>query len=128
MENLGENPISRIIVDSAFKVHSSLGPGLFEGVYETCLKHELKKQKLKVESQVQCPVFYEGEKIELGYRLDLLVEDKVIVELKCVETILPIHEAQLLTYLKLCDKKLGLLLNFNVVLFKNGIKRMVNKL
>jgi GxxExxY protein len=126
--NITENDLSKIIIDSAFKIHSSLGPGLLEGVYEGCLKHELRKRGLQVDAQVQCPVYYGGEKIELGYRLDLLVENKVILELKCVDRLLPIHEAQLLTYLKLCNKRLGLLLNFNVVLLKNGIKRMVNKL
>lgn len=120
------NDISGKIIECAIKVHRILGPGLLESTYEACLVHELRKAGLKVESQVFLPVFYEGIEIDAGYRLDILVEDVVIVELKAVEGILPIHEAQLLTYLKLSHKKLGLLINFNVVLLKNGIKRKVN--
>ncbi|MEP6925277.1 MAG: GxxExxY protein [Pyrinomonadaceae bacterium] len=120
------NKISGEIIDSAMKVHSTLGAGLLESVYETCLSHELRKRGLKVETQVALPVFYDGLKLDAGYRIDLLVENAVIVELKTAEHFLPIHEAQLLSYLKLSGKKLGLLLNFNVVHFKNGIKRLIN--
>ena len=122
------NKISGEIVDAAMKVHSALGPGLLESAYEACLLYELQKRGLNRKSQVPLPVIYEGVKIDTGYRLDVLVEDAVIVELKTVESILPIHEAQLLSYLKLSGKSIGLLINFNVVHLKNGIKRMVNNL
>lgn len=120
------NELTEKIIGCAIKVHKALGPGLLESTYETCLIHELKKSGLKVESQLQLPVFYDGLKLDAGYKIDLLVEDKIIIELKSVESLLPIHEAQLLTYLKLADKKLGLLINFNVNLLKNGIKRIAN--
>lgn len=120
------NEISGEIIDSAMKVHSTLGAGLLESVYEICLSHELRKRGLRVETQVALPVFYDGIKLDAGYRIDLLVENAIIIELKTVEHFLPIHEAQLLSYLKLSGKKLGLLLNFNVVHFKNGIKRLIN--
>ena len=122
------NKISGLIVDAAMKVHSALGPGLLESAYEACLKHELAKRGMKVQSQIGLPVEYDGVKIELGYRIDLLVEDEIIVELKTVQKIAAIHEAQLLSYLKLSDKRLGLLINFHVPHLKNGIKRMVNKI
>ena len=122
------NQISGIIVDAGLKVHSKLGPGLLESAYEACLKHELGKAGLTVESQVDLPIVYDGIKLDAGYRIDLLVENAVIVELKAVEALLPIHEAQLLSYLKLSNKQLGLLLNFHVVQFKSGIKRMVNNI
>ena len=120
------NRISGAIIDSAMKVHTALRAGLLESVYEACLAHELRKRGLRVETQVALPVFYEGVKIDAGYRIDLLVESSVIVELKAVEQIAPIHQAQLLTYLKLSGKKLGLLINFNTVHLKNGIKRLIN--
>lgn len=120
------NKISSIIIASAMEVHTVLGPGLLENVYEACLKHELVKRQLKVLSQVGLPVYYDGESIDIGFRLDLLVEDSVIIELKAVERLNSIHEAQLLSYLKLSDKRLGLLINFNVLRLKHGIKRMVN--
>lgn len=120
------NEISEKIIGAAIQVHSTLGPGLLEGAYEACLKYELEKQGLKVLSQVGLPVFYDGMKIDLGYRLDLLVEDAVIVELKAVNKITPVHEAQLLSYLKLSEKRLGLLINFNVILLKDGITRRMN--
>ena len=104
------NEISEKIIGAAIQVHSTLGPGLLEGAYEACLKYELEKQGLKVLSQVGLPVIYDGMKIDLGYRLDLLVEDAVIVELKAVNKITPVHEAQLLSYLKLSGKRLGLLI------------------
>lgn len=122
------NDITGQIIDAAMKVHSVLGPGLLEGVYEACLCHELKGRRLEVKSQTLLPVEYYGTMIDAGYRLDLLVEGLVIVELKAVERLAAIHEAQLLTYLKLSKKKVGLLLNFNVVQMKDGIRRMVNNL
>jgi GxxExxY protein len=122
------NEISGHVVDAAMKVHSALGPGLIENAYEACLRYELEKRGVRVKAQVGLPVVYDGKQIDLGYRLDLLVEDAVIVELKAVEKIAPIHEAQLLSYLKLSGKKLGLLINFNVLHLKDGIKRMANRL
>ena len=122
------NNISGLIEDAAFKVHNFLGPGLLESSYEACLKHELKKRKVNIQSQVSFPIDYDGLKIDAGYRIDLLVEEAIIVELKSVEKILPIHEAQLLTYLKLSNLKVGLLINFNVLRIKDGIKRLVNNL
>jgi GxxExxY protein len=122
------NEVTGKIVDAAMKVHSILGPGLLEGAYEACLRHELTGRGLKVENQVLLPVEYDGVLVDAGYRLDLFVEDMVIIELKAVDRLAPIHEAQLLTYLKLSRKKVGLLLNFNVVQMKDGIRRMVNNL
>lgn len=122
------NEISGAVVNAAMKVHSTVGPGLLESAYEACLLHELRKLRLKVNTQVALPVAYDGVKIDAGYRLDLLVEDTVIVELKAVEAILPIHQAQLLSYLKLSGKQVGLLINFNVLHLKDGIKRIVNHL
>lgn len=123
-ENL--KAISGHIVDAAMKVHSALGPGLLESAYETCLKHELVKRGLEVESQVELPVLYDGVKLNVGYRIDLLVSNAIVVELKSVDKIAPIHEAQLLSYLKLSNLQVGLLINFNVIHLKDGIKRMVN--
>jgi len=122
------NQISGLIIDSAMKVHTALGPGLLENAYEACLKHELINRQLKVMTQVGLPVTYDGVSIDVGYRLDLLVEDSVIIELKAVERSIPIHEAQLLSYLKLSNKRLGLLINFNVTRLKHGIKRLVNNM
>ena len=122
------NDASGQIVTAAMVVHSALGPGLLESAYEGCLIHELKKRRLPVASQVVLPVIYDGIKIDVGYRVDLKVADSVIVEIKAVEKLLPIHQAQLLTYLKLADCKLGLILNFNVLHMKDGITRMVNRL
>ena len=116
--------IARAIVDAAFRVHSTLGPGLLESVYEACMVHELGKRGLDVRRQVSIPVVYDDVTIDAGLRLDLVVADQVIVELKAVEKMLPVYEAQLLTYLKLTEKRLGLLINFNVPLIKQGIKRM----
>jgi GxxExxY protein len=123
-----ENQIATAIVDAAFKIHTTLGPGLFESVYETILEFELQRRGLKVEHQVGLPVYYEGVKLELGFRVDLIVADKVIVEIKSVETLAPVHRKQLETYLRLMDLRLGLLINFNVELIKNGIQRVVNRL
>ena len=116
--------IAREVVDAAFKIHRALGPGLLESVYEACMTIELRKRGLSFATQVALPVTYEGETIEPAFRIDLFVEAKVIVELKAVEKVLPIHEAQLLTYIKLSGCRLGLLINFNSVLIKHGIKRM----
>ncbi len=116
--------VARVVVDAAFKVHTTLGPGLLENVYEVCLDHELSKRGLKTERQVSLPVIYDGENLDAGLRLDLLVEDCLVVELKAVEAMLPVHKAQLLTYLKLTSHRLGLLINFNVPLIKDGIKRI----
>lgn len=120
------NDISGKIIECSIRVHRVLGAGLLESTYEICLIHELRKIDLDVEAQVYLPVIYDGVEIDAGYRIDLLVENAVIVELKSVEHLLPIHEAQLLTYLKLSKKKLDLLINFNVTLLKNGIKRRIN--
>lgn len=120
------NQITETVIGAAMKVHSALGPGLLESAYEACLVHELRKRGLRVENQVELPVVYDGVTIDLGYRLDLLVEDTVIVELKCVEAFTPVHEAQLLSYLKLSGKNVGLLINFHVKHLRNGIKRMVH--
>ena len=122
------NQISGAIVDSAMKVHTALGPGLLESTYQACLAFELAERGLTVKTQVALPVIYKSVTLDAGYRLDLLVEDSVIVELKAVESLIPIHEAQLLSYLKLSGKKLGLLINFNVLHLKDGIRRMVNRL
>lgn len=121
-----EDLIASAIVDSSLTVHKRLGPGLLESVYELCLFHELTKRSISVERQVGFPIQYDDLKIESGLRIDLLVDNLVIVEIKAVEKLAPVHQAQLLTYLKLTDKKLGLLINFNVPLIKDGIKRMVN--
>jgi GxxExxY protein len=123
-----ENEISKIVFDAALKVHQSLGPGLLESAYEECLFYELKKTGLKVVKQKPLPLIYEEVKLEIGYRVDLYIENKVIIEIKSVDAINDIHLAQILTYLKLSDCKLGMLINFNVSLIKNGIKRMVNNL
>ena len=117
--------IASQIVDSAFKVHKALGPGLLESVYEVCLYHELQKRGLKVKRQVNVPVVYDNIKFDAGFRLDLLVEDKVIVEIKAVDDMNPVFEAQILTYLKLTGIRLGLLINFNTPLIKKGIQRII---
>lgn len=119
------NDISYKIIGCAYSVHSEIGPGLLESTYETCLEYELLEKGLKVEKQKPLPVIYKNIKLNAGYRIDLLVEDKVVVEIKSCEAIAPIHEAQLLTYLKLADKKLGLLINFNVKDLKQGIMRRI---
>jgi GxxExxY protein len=123
-----ENEIGQIIITAAMKVHSAVGPGLLESVYELCLAHELTKQRLLVRTQVSIPMRYEDLMIENAYRIDLLVNDRVVVEVKALETILPVHRGQLLSYLRLGDFKLGYLLNFNVAHMRDGITRMVNGL
>ncbi len=120
------NKVSGDVVDAAMHVHSVLGPGLLESVYETCLSHELNKRGLLVQTQISLPVHYDHLELDTGFRLDLLVENNIIVELKAVEKLLPIHKAQLLTYLKLSRKSLGLLINFNSVHLRDGIKRMIH--
>ncbi|HEV2114098.1 MAG TPA: GxxExxY protein [Terriglobales bacterium] len=117
--------VSREVITAAMKVHSALGPGLLESTYEACLAYELNKAGLKVEAQLPLPVVYDGIRLDIGYRIDLLVQDLVIVELKAVEAVSPINQAQLLSYLKLSGKSLGLLINFNVLHLKDGIKRYV---
>jgi GxxExxY protein len=119
------NRLSQSVVDAAYAVHTAPGPGLLEGVYETCLAHELAKRKLSSERQVAVPVEYDGIKLDAALRIDLLVEKRLVVELKAVESLLPIHTAQVLTYLKLTGCRLGLLINFNVPLIRDGIKRVV---
>jgi GxxExxY protein len=114
------------IVDSAYVVHKELGPGLLESVYEVCLVQELRSRNLLVESQVKLPIFFKGKQLDKEFIIDLLVEDVIIIELKAVEMLLPVHEVQLVTYLKLADLKLGYLINFNVSLIKYGIKRKLN--
>lgn len=117
--------LAREIVDAAITVHRTLGPGLLESVYEQCLQHELTKRSRTALRQVSVPVIYDGIAIDTGFRIDLLVDDLVIVELKAVEQMIPLYEAQLLTYFKLTDKQLGLLINFNVARLKDGLKRLV---
>lgn len=119
------NTLSYEIIGAAYQVHSELGPGLLESTYEVCLEYELTKRGFKVERQKALPVFYDDIKLDAGYRIDLLVEDSIIVELKSVAAIEPIHKAQIMTYLKLSELKLGLLLNFNVTDMKKGINRFV---
>ena len=123
-----ENAIATEIVDAAFRVHTTLGPGLLESVYQTVLAYELGRRGLRAVSQQAVPVVYAGIRIDTGFRADLVVEDKVIVEIKSVEVLLPVHKKQLLTYLRLADKRLGLLINFQVALIKDGIMRIVNGL
>lgn len=121
-----ENEISSIIIGAAIKVHTALGPGLLESAYKECLYFALKKQGLKVEKEKPMPLIYEEVKLDCGYRIDLLVENKIVIEVKSVEALNDVHLAQTLTYLKLGNYKLGLLMNFNVVLLKQGIKRVAN--
>lgn len=123
-----ENELSKVLFDCALKVHQALGPGLLESAYEECLFYELKKNGLDVQKQKALPLDYEEVKLHVGYRIDIIVENKLIIEVKSVETLNDVHFAQLLTYLKLTNCKLGLLINFNVSLIKNGIKRIVNNL
>ena len=123
-----ENEIAKIIVDAAFHLHKRLGPGLLETVYEVVLAKMLQRRGLKVERQVRVAIVFDGIKFDEGFRADLVVEDKVIVELKSVEKVVPVHKKQLLTYLRLADKRLGLLINFGAELIRDGISRVVNGL
>ena len=125
---MNENELSRIVYQDALKVHRNLGPGLLESSYEECLFYELNKSGLLIERQKPLPIIYEEIKLNIGYRVDLIIENKLIIELKSVEALNEIHFAQLLTYLKLSNCKLGMLINFNVTLIKNGIKRIANNL
>ena len=122
------NELSRLVIGSAMKVHSALGPGLLESAYEACLQHELIKSGLRVERQKPIPLIYETVKLECGYRLDLLVDSKLIIEVKAVDALAEIHFAQVLTYLRLSGLRLALLLNFNLAHMKDGIRRVVNNL
>lgn len=121
-----ENEIANIVFEAALRVHKRLGPGLLESAYEECMFYELKKTNLKVEKQKALPLIYDEVRLEVGYRLDLMIEDKFIVEIKSVESLNDVHLAQILTYLRLSDCKLGLLINFNVNLLKSGIRRVIN--
>lgn len=121
-----ENEISKIVFESGLKIHKALGPGLLESAYEECLYFELMKTGLIIERQKGLPLVYEDIKMEIGYRADILIENKFIVEIKSVEAINDIHLAQILTYLKISNCRLGLLINFNVLLFKDGVKRVIN--
>ncbi|MBN2117874.1 MAG: GxxExxY protein [Anaerolineales bacterium] len=122
------NKTTESIIGAAIEVHRHLGPGLLESAYEECLSEELSLRNIPFKRQVILPVTYKGKKLDIGYRIDLLVNNEVVVELKTVETILPIHEAQTLTYMRLGGWQVGLILNFNVTILKNGIKRLVHKL
>ena len=123
-----ENEIAKEIVDAAYKIHTQFGPGLLESVYEAILAAELEKRGLRTVHQQAIPVVYEQIRLEIGFRADLIVESKVIIEIKSVEQLAPVHKKQLLTYLRLADKRLGLLINFNTAFIKDGIIRLVNQL
>lgn len=126
MASSRENELAEVIVDASFKIHRTLGPGLLESAYEAILMHELQKRGLRVAVQVPVPVIYESVRLDAGFRADLIIEDSVIVELKSLEKIAPVHKKQLTTYLKLSGKRLGLLINFGEELIKDGITRIVN--
>lgn len=126
IRRLTAQEVSHAVITAAMRVHSELGPGLLESTYEACLRYELKEAGIHSANQVRLPVVYHGVKLEIGYRMDLLVEDLVIVEIKSVDSISPVHQAQVISYLKLSDKSIGLLINFNVVRLKGGIKRFGN--
>ena len=128
MENDEYNDLTRTIIGAAIEVHRTLGPGLLEYVYKIALDYELRQLCFKSEREVPLPVIYKGVNLELGYRADIIVEDKIIVELKAVESLSRLHEKQLLTYLRVSDKRLGLLINFNEEVLRNGIRRIANKL
>ncbi|MBK1895035.1 GxxExxY protein [Chryseobacterium paridis] len=124
--DVSENEISRIVYEAGYLVHKSLGPGLLESAYEECMYYELKKHKLFIEKQKPMPLVYNEVKLDVGYRLDFLIENKFVLEIKSVETLNDIHMAQILTYLRLSNCKLGMLMNFNNLHFKNGVKRVIN--
>ena len=123
---MDDEAIGTQVVDCAIRVHTALGAGLLESAYESCLAHELAKHGLEVRKQVPMPVLYDNTQMDVGYRIDMLVNDRVVVELKAVEKLMPLHSAQLLTYLKLSKLRLGFMLNFNVEHMRNGVKRVVN--
>ena len=125
-KELTENEITEVIIGSAIKVHKQLGPGLLESAYEECLYYELKKTSLDIEKQKPLPLIYEGVKLECGYRADIVANNKVVIEIKSIEAFNDIHLAQMITYLKLAECKVGLLINFNVLKLKDGIKRVVH--
>ncbi len=125
---MDENRIAKLVVDAAIEVHRNLGPGLLESVYQRCMFHELTLSGLRVERETLLKGCYKGLELDINYRMDMVIEGKVVLELKAVEKLLPVHHAQLLSYLKLSNKKLGMLVNFNEVLVKDGIKRVVNNL
>ena len=120
------NEISGKIIEFSIRVHKALGPGMLEGAYEICLMHELIRNGFGVQSQLTLPIVYDGVRLDAGYRIDLLVEESVIVELKAIDKLIPVHEAQLLSYLRMSDLRLGLLINFNVKLLRDGVRRVVN--
>lgn len=124
-EDFREDQIAKQVLDASIKIHKIFGPGLLESIYEACLCIELKNRNISFVRQKPFPVYYEGQKLETEFRLDLLIDNRVIVELKSVEKTLPLHEAQIMSYMKLCNKRLGLLINFNVPLLKDGFKRIV---
>jgi GxxExxY protein len=126
IHRLSAHEVSHAIITAAMKVHSELGPGLLESAYQACVQHELQQAGFRAASQVGLPVVYHGVRLEIGYRMDLVVDDLVIVEIKSVDAISPVHQAQIISYLKLSGKSLGLLINFNVVHLKDGIRRFVN--
>lgn len=126
MTNTELNQLSKKILDASLTVHREMGPGLLESVYELCLLKELQLKGVRAENQVPIPLFYKGEDLNKDFRIDILVENEIIIELKAIDFILPVHEAQIISYLKLTDKKLGLLINFNVPLLKDGFNRYVN--
>ena len=128
MKEYSENELSKIIFDCALYIHKSVGPGLLESAYEECMFYKLSQYDLFVEKQKPLPLIFEEVKLEIGYRVDLLVNKKVVIEIKSVEALNDVHLAQVLTYLKLSDCKLGMLINFNVALLKDGVKRIVNNL
>lgn len=121
----GDDPLTREIIGGAIEVHRALGPGLLEAVYEECLAHELMERGLRIARQVPLPVVFKGKRLDCGYRMDLIVNELVILEIKAIERVLPVHEAQLLSYLKLSGKKVGLLLNFHVPYMRDGIVRRI---
>jgi GxxExxY protein len=123
-----ENEIATIVVDAALQIHRTLGPGLLESVYQATLCYELQRRGLRVAEQVPLPVYYDSVKLNVGFRIDILAADKVIIEIKSVDTLAPVHRKQLETYLRLTDLRLGLLINFNVELIRDGIQRVVNRL
>lgn len=124
--DISENDISRIVYEAGFLVHKTLGPGLLESAYEECMFYELNKHNLLVEKQKPMPLIYDEVKLDVGYRLDFLIEKKFVLEIKSVETLNDVHLAQILTYLRLSNCKLGMLINFNTLQFKNGVKRVIN--
>ena len=125
-EHMEDNDITNLIIGSAIEVHKTLGPGLLESAYQECLSYELKNKNLQVKKEVALPVVYKDVKLDHGYRIDILLENKIVIELKTVEKFTDVHTAQILTYMKLGDYPIGLLFNFNTKLLKNGIKRFIN--